>query len=67
MHWQKGLIMKKILLTIAAASMLAASTACAPRKETLNVWSFTNEVPEMVEKYIELNPEFGEKYDFELC
>lgn len=43
--------------------MLAASTACAPRKETLNVWSFTNEVPEMVEKYIELNPEFGEKYE----
>lgn len=30
--------------------------------ETINLWSFTNEVPGMVEKYIELNPEYGEDY-----
>ncbi len=33
------------------------------KKETLNVWAFTEEVPGMVDKYIELNPEFGEKYE----
>lgn len=32
-------------------------------KEVLNVWAFTEEVPGMVDKYIELNPEFGEKYE----
>ena len=30
--------------------------------EVINLWSFTNEIPNMVAKYIELNPEFGEKY-----
>ena len=27
----------------------------------INLWSFTEEVPNMVDKYIELNPEFGER------
>ena len=30
--------------------------------EVINLWSFTNEIPNMVAKYIELNPEFGQKY-----
>ena len=30
--------------------------------EVINLWSFTNEVPNMMAKYIELHPEFGEKY-----
>ena len=30
--------------------------------EHINLWSFTNEVPNMVNKYISLHPEFGEKY-----
>jgi hypothetical protein len=30
--------------------------------EVINLWSFTNEIPNMVAKYIELNPEFGTKY-----
>jgi hypothetical protein len=30
--------------------------------EVINLWSFTNEIPNMVAKYIELNPKFGEKY-----
>lgn len=29
----------------------------------INLWSFTEEVPNMVDKYIELNPEFGERYE----
>lgn len=30
--------------------------------ETINLWSYTNEVPDMVAKYIELNPDFGNEY-----
>ncbi len=33
------------------------------KKEVLNIWAFTEEVPGMVDKYIELNPEFGQKYE----
>lgn len=33
--------------------------------EVINLWSFTNEVPKMVQKYVELNPEFGEQYTVE--
>ena len=27
----------------------------------INMWSFTNEVPNMAKKYISLNPDFGKK------
>ena len=30
--------------------------------EHINLWSFTNEIPNMVGQYIKQNPEFGEKY-----
>ena len=30
--------------------------------KVINLWSFTVEVPNMIAKYIELNPEFGEEY-----
>ncbi len=33
------------------------------KKETINVWSFTNEVPGMVDKFLELNPDFAAKYE----
>ena len=33
-----------------------------PEKITLNIWSFTDEVPKMVDKYLELNPDFAAKY-----
>lgn len=32
-------------------------------KTVLNVWSFTDEVPNMIAKYLELNPDFAEKYE----
>ncbi|WP_295155650.1 carbohydrate ABC transporter substrate-binding protein [uncultured Ruminococcus sp.] len=35
----------------------------ADGKTVLNIWSFTEEVPNMINKYIELHPEFGEKYE----
>ena len=30
-------------------------------KETINVWAFTKEVPEMIDKFLEANPDFGYK------
>ncbi|MBR5181722.1 MAG: carbohydrate ABC transporter substrate-binding protein [Clostridiales bacterium] len=32
----------------------------------INMWSFTNEVPNMAQKYIQLNPEFGKKYTIDV-
>ena len=32
-------------------------------KTTLNLWAFTDEVPGMVNKYMEMNPDFAAKYD----
>lgn len=67
--------MKKVLSTIAAMTMLLSMTACGNEantgseggsksgKATINVWSFTDEVPGMVQKYMELNPDFAAKYE----
>lgn len=33
--------------------------------ETINLWSFTDEVPKMVRQYVKQNPDFGEKYTVE--
>ena len=33
--------------------------------ETINLWSYTDEVPRIVNQYIKQNPEFGEKYTVE--
>ena len=34
-----------------------------PGKTVLNIWSFTDEVPKMIDKYLELNPDFAAKYE----
>lgn len=41
----------------------AATTAGSAGKTVLNVWSFTDEVPKMIEKYLEMHPDFAEKYE----
>ncbi len=35
----------------------------AEGKTVINLWSFTDEVPNMVNKYLELNPDFADKYE----
>ena len=35
------------------------------KKQKINVWSFTKEVPGMVTKFCELNPDFAAKYEIE--
>ena len=32
-------------------------------KAVINLWAYTDEVPRMVDKYIDLHPEFAEKYE----
>ncbi len=35
----------------------------APEKQVINLWAFTDEVPNMVKRYMELHPDFAEKYE----
>ena len=60
--------MKKLLAILLALVMvfaLAAPMASADGKTVINVMSFTDEVPKMIARYVELHPEFAEKYDIE--
>ena len=41
----------------------APAPSGSTEKTVLNVWSFTEEVPGMIAKYLELNPDFAEKYE----
>ena len=52
--------MKKILSGLLALT-LAASLFAAPEDKVINLWSFTDEVPGMVEKYLAAHPELGYK------
>ncbi len=61
--------MKKFVAGMLAFCMMAGLvTACnnggsKNGKTVINLWAFTDEVPKMVDRYIELHPEFGEKYE----
>ena len=69
--------MKKLLSTCAALSIILTFTACdnssnsdsssnkksSSGKTTLNIWAFTDEVPGMIDKYMELHPDFAKKYE----
>ena len=41
----------------------APAAPAAEGKTVLNLWAFTDEVPNMVNRYLELNPDFAEKYE----
>ncbi len=58
--------MKKMLTLLLALVMvfaLAAPMASADGKTVINVMSFTDEVPKMIDRYVELHPDFAEKYE----
>lgn len=46
-----------------AEAPAAPAAPAAEGKTVLNVWSFTDEVPNMIARYLELNPDFAEKYE----
>ncbi len=54
-NWSLGLI----LLTLFSVVMMPLSA----QKKVINLWSFTDEVPKMLEKYKALNPQFAADYD----
>lgn len=59
--------MKKILAGIMALTMLASATACDKEgkngKTKINLYAFTDEVPGMIEKYMDLHPDVAKKYE----
>ncbi|MBQ7008315.1 MAG: carbohydrate ABC transporter substrate-binding protein [Ruminococcus sp.] len=59
--------MKKILAGIMALTMLASATACDKEgkngKTKINLYAFTEEVPGMIDKYMELHPDVAKKYE----
>ena len=61
----KKLLITLLVLAVAVSAVFAAggAEATTAKKTTLNVMSFTDEVPKMIEKYFELHPEEGAKYE----
>ena len=70
--------MKAVALLLSAAMSVALLVGCGSNnggstgesggttssgKQVINLWTYTDEVPNMVERYLELNPEFAEKYE----
>lgn len=56
--------MKKVMaftlcLVMTLTMMLAGVSASAESKGVINLYTFTDEVPKMLDKYLELNPDFG--------
>ena len=54
--------MKKILsglLALVLAGALFTSCGAKTEDKVINLWSFTDEVPGMVEKYLAANPDLG--------
>ena len=45
------------------STQAATETTESAGKTVLNVWSFTDEVPKMIDKYLELHPDFAAKYE----
>jgi len=56
--------MKRLVaLMLSLVLVLSLGSAIAEQKTVLNVWSFTTEVPNMIKRYLELNPDFAAKYE----
>lgn len=57
--------MKRFIATFLCLVLVAAClTGCGKaEKKVINVYAFTDEVPGMIDKYIEKNPSFAEKYE----
>ena len=56
--------MKRLVaLMLSLVLVLSVVSVLAEQKTVLNVWSFTVEVPNMIKRYLELNPELAAKYE----
>ena len=62
--------MKKSLALLMTLIMVFSLCAIAPSayaadKTVINVMSFTDEVPNMINRYVETHPDFADKYDLD--
>jgi multiple sugar transport system substrate-binding protein len=57
--------MKKVLAILLGVTLLLGlvGTAAAADKTVINLWTFTDEVPNMVAKFMELHPDFAAQYE----
>ena len=53
----------EVTTTEAATTEDTTADAASTEKTVLNVWAFTDEVPGMVAKYMEMNPDVAEQYE----
>ncbi|MBR3814524.1 MAG: carbohydrate ABC transporter substrate-binding protein [Spirochaetaceae bacterium] len=55
--------MKKLLAALVCVALIVGSVSAKPKNDknvkVINVWSFTNEVPGMIEKFKATHPDFG--------
>ena len=51
------------LVLVFSLACFSAPKAAADGKTVINVMSFTDEVPKMIARFVELHPEFAEKYE----
>ena len=61
----KKLVIALLVLALATSAIFAngAAEATTTKKTVLNVMSFTDEVPKMIDKYFEMHPEEAAKYE----
>ena len=56
--------MKKVLAILLGVTLLIGLVGTAAAEKTvINLWTFTTEVPGMVDKFMELNPDFADQYE----
>ena len=56
--------MKKVLAILLGVTLLIGLVGTAAAEKTvINLWTFTTEVPGMVDKFMEMNPDFAEQYE----
>ena len=56
--------MKKVLAILLGVTLLLGMVGTAVAEKTvINLWTFTTEVPGMVDKFLALHPDFAEQYD----
>ena len=56
--------MKKLLAILLGITLLLGLVGTAAAEKTvINLWTFTDEVPKMVDKFLELHPDFAEQYE----
>jgi hypothetical protein len=57
--------MKKLLAALICVALIVGSVSAKPKNDknvkVINVWTFTDEVPKMIDKYVEAHPDFPYK------